>query len=84
MQNENIVIPNYRIHVSSIHYNVADYNNAHILCLRTLIFVCIQFALRIYVFLMKLGNKQQLIAESVLADDTCQTRDPVFAENEVR
>uniref|UniRef100_A0A8C4DQJ3 Mucin-19 n=1 Tax=Dicentrarchus labrax TaxID=13489 RepID=A0A8C4DQJ3_DICLA len=28
------------------------------------------------------GNKQQLITESVLADDTCQTRDPAFAMNE--
>lgn len=33
--------------------------------------------------LLKLGNKRQLITESVLADDTCQTRDPVFTINEV-
>ncbi|XP_054480407.1 mucin-19-like [Anoplopoma fimbria] len=29
------------------------------------------------------GNKQQLITESVLAEDTCQTRDPVSAINPV-
>ena len=32
---------------------------------------------------MKPGNKQQLITESELADDTCQTRDPFFAVNQV-
>ncbi|XP_045928606.1 mucin-5B [Micropterus dolomieu] len=30
------------------------------------------------------GNKQQLIKESELADDTCQTRDPVSVTNQVR
>ncbi|XP_044042781.1 mucin-5B-like isoform X2 [Siniperca chuatsi] len=29
------------------------------------------------------GNKQQLITESVLAEDTCQTRDPVSTRNQV-
>ncbi|XP_045928607.1 mucin-2-like [Micropterus dolomieu] len=29
------------------------------------------------------GNKQKLITESVLADDTCQTRDPVSVTNQV-
>lgn len=33
---------------------------------------------------MKPGDKQQLIAGSVLADDTCRVRDPVSAENSVR
>ncbi|XP_070848713.1 mucin-6 [Chaetodon trifascialis] len=28
------------------------------------------------------GNKQQLITESVIGDDTCQTRDPVFTDNQ--
>lgn len=45
-------------------------------------FVYIQFGLRMYLF-MNLGNKQQLIAKSVLTEDTCQTRDPVSATNSV-
>lgn len=44
----------------------------------------------IYIFFMnanfiflKLANRQQLVAESTLADDTCQTRDPAFTHNDV-
>lgn len=32
---------------------------------------------------LKLAHRQQLVAESTLADDTCQTRDPAFADNGV-
>lgn len=32
---------------------------------------------------VKLAQRQQLVAESTLADDTCQTRDPAFADNDV-
>lgn len=32
---------------------------------------------------MKLADGQQLTAESTLADDTCQTRDPAFSYNTV-
>lgn len=31
----------------------------------------------------KLGNEQQLITESVIADSTCQTQDPAFVPNPV-
>lgn len=35
-----------------------------------------------FIFL-KLAYRQQLVAESTLADDTCQTRDPASADNDV-
>lgn len=36
-----------------------------------------------FFFLTKLADGQQLTAESTIADDTCQTRDPAFATNAV-
>lgn len=36
-----------------------------------------------FFFFTKLADGQQLIAESTIADDACQTRDPAFATNDV-